>query len=690
MLDLFSVITNGGLVLWYFQDPAQALQCSVDAVNDLFWNVHLQERGGRMDVYESRNVAVKRAVNNEFQLLFVACYQKILKLSYVDKFLDDIQRRFTETYHDQLKHRKFGESFEFSAEYQAALRSAEEGALELEVARPRLFCESEKSRKTVDSMVERTTLFGGPGAQEQAKKKKKKKKKNKKSKGASTITFMEEQEEEVDFEGEEDDEVVNGECNNNVTSNDEDTQDEGMLLSDGITGGTTTEGVPTSSSEGGADSREGSVCGSEGSGGQPAFAASPPPPTLMMRNRHAMFKGATNKKNVAKAAKAAKKGKEKRVWELDNTDASCLDYSQKAPAATNTAAKPPTTNGTAARPDYLPPAEQVGTLRGALRNMEAPAPKEGGWYSHFSSLLGGGTVTEAAVAPCLEKLRDHLIAKNVAAEIAGSLCASVQDKLLGTTLGTFEAVSGVVKTALTDALVTLLTPKRRLDILRDVVEAKSKGRPYVMTFAGVNGVGKSTNLAKVCFWLLENGFRVMIAACDTFRAGAVEQLRTHCRHLAALHPNEEQPNVKLYEQGYGKDAAEIARMAIETGRKEGFDVVLVDTAGRMQDNEPLMRALAKLITVNRPELTLFVGEALVGNEAVDQLTKFSRALANHCPTNVIDGILLTKFDTIDDKVGAAISMAYITGQPIVFVGCGQTYADLKALDAKAVVGMLMR
>lgn len=118
-------------------------------------------------------------------------------------------------------------------------------------------------------------------------------------------------------------------------------------------------------------------------------------------------------------------------------------------------------------------------------------------------------------------------------------------------------------------------------------------------------------------------------------------------------------------------------------------------AGRMQDNEPLMRALTKLIKVNEPDLVLFVGEALVGNEAVDQLVKFNQALADFSYTSnenphQIDGIVLTKFDTIDDKVGAAISMTYITGQPIVFVGTGQTYTDLKALNAKAVVQALMK
>lgn len=193
---------------------------------------------------------------------------------------------------------------------------------------------------------------------------------------------------------------------------------------------------------------------------------------------------------------------------------------------------------------------------------------------------------------------------------------------------------------------------------------------------------------QIAFWLLDNEIRVLIAACDTFRAGAVEQLRTHRRHLDSLHPGD---RVQLYERGYGKDAAGIALEAINYARDRKFDVVLIDTAGRMQDNEPLMRALAKLVKVNQPDLVLFVGEALVGNEAVDQLTKFNRALADFSQSEqprLIDGIVLTKFDTIDDKVGAAVSMSYITGQPIVFIGTGQTYTDLKNLNAKAVVNAL--
>lgn len=321
---------------------------------------------------------------------------------------------------------------------------------------------------------------------------------------------------------------------------------------------------------------------------------------------------------------------------------------------------------------------------------------KGGMFSMFKGLVGSKNLTAETMKPALEKFKDHLITKNVAADIALKLCDSVATKLEGKVLGTFDSIATTVKTTLTESLVQILSPKRRVDILRDCIEAKKQKRPYVMAFCGVNGVGKSTNLAKICFWLIENNMRVLIAACDTFRAGAVEQLRTHTRHLNALHPAERHGGhqmVQLYEKGYGKDAAGIAMEAIRFAKDSAIDIVLVDTAGRMQDNEPLMRALAKLIKVNEPDLVLFVGEALVGNEAVDQLVKFNQALADFSSSSnphIIDGIVLTKFDTIDDKVGAAISMTYITGQPIVFVGTGQTYTDLKALNAKAVVHALMK
>jgi len=331
-----------------------------------------------------------------------------------------------------------------------------------------------------------------------------------------------------------------------------------------------------------------------------------------------------------------------------------------------------------------------------LNDDSSSSKSGGGMFSMFTNLVGNKAITREDLEPVLAKLRDNLIAKNVAAEVANDLTESVMVTLEGSVMGTFQSLARTVKDALTQSLYKLLTPKRRIDVLRDVMDAKENRRPYVITFCGVNGVGKSTNLAKICFWLIENKFSVLIAACDTFRAGAVEQLRTHTKRLNSLHPaheNKGQQMVQLYEKGYGKDAAGIAMEAINYARDSHIDVVLVDTAGRMQDNEPLMRALAKLIAVNAPDLVLFVGEALVGNEAIDQLVKFNAALADHSANDnphTIDGIVLTKFDTIDDKVGSAISMTYISGQPIVFVGTGQTYPDLKSLDAKAVVAALMK
>ncbi|KRZ73113.1 Signal recognition particle receptor subunit alpha -like protein [Trichinella papuae] len=315
----------------------------------------------------------------------------------------------------------------------------------------------------------------------------------------------------------------------------------------------------------------------------------------------------------------------------------------------------------------------------------------GGLLAAFQSLVGNKTLTDDLLLGPLEKMKEQLIGKNVAAEVADKLCQSVRTSLRGSVVGQFSLIASVVRDAFRQCLVQLLLkPERNSCLLRDIFQARQSGRCYSIVFCGVNGVGKSTNLAKVAFWLNENGFRVLIAACDTFRAGAVEQLRTHVRYLDELHPG----LVQLYEQGYGKDAAAVAASAISYAEANNLDVVLVDTAGRMQDNEPLMRALGKLIRVNEPDLVLFVGEALVGNEAVDQLQKFSRALIDCAAVDQqdtpIDGIMLTKFDTIDDKVGAAVSMTYITGKPILFVGTGQTYKDLKQLDANVVVNALLR
>ncbi|CAI5467914.1 unnamed protein product [Closterium sp. Yama58-4] len=309
--------------------------------------------------------------------------------------------------------------------------------------------------------------------------------------------------------------------------------------------------------------------------------------------------------------------------------------------------------------------ERKGSRRHVGRGDDGSEGKKTGWLaSVFQSVVGKASLEQADIEPSLKVLKDRLMSKNVAEEIAEKLCRSVASSLVGSKHASFTRISSTVQAAMEDALTRILTPKRSIDILRDVQAAKEANRPYVVVFVGVNGVGKSTNLAKVAYWLSQHDIKVMVAACDTFRAGAVEQLRTHARRL----------QIPLFERGYEKDPAAVAKEAIREATRTKMDAVLVDTAGRMQDNEPLMRALSKLININEPDLVLFVGEALVGNDAVDQLTKFNQRLADlsSAPTpHAIDGILLTKFDTIDDKVGAALSMVYVSGAPIIFVGCAR-------------------
>ncbi len=164
------------------------------------------------------------------------------------------------------------------------------------------------------------------------------------------------------------------------------------------------------------------------------------------------------------------------------------------------------------------------------------------------------------------------------------------------------------------SLTKMLTPTSSLDLLREIDSITSppltslrKARPYVMSIVGVNGVGKSTNLSKICFFLLQNKYKVLIAAGDTFRSGAVEQLAVHVRNLTELTAREG-GKVELYQKGYGKDAANVAKDAVAFAAQEGYDVVLIDTAGRRHNDQRLMSSLEKFAKFANPDKILMVGE----------------------------------------------------------------------------------
>ncbi|KAK6022795.1 SRP54-type protein, GTPase domain protein, partial [Ostertagia ostertagi] len=610
----------------------------VDAINTFVKDVLIQERA--LTQYKYNDMTIKFKLDNEFELVFVVIYQSAMQLSYTDKLLSDVRQKFRDMYKNVLLNKQilyqYGqESFRhFESEFLCIRDDLMRSNVQSTgiPKKPRTFQESVKSQKTIDSMI-----ISRPGDGKKAKK-----------------------------GGREAPKKV-------------------MRLS------VASQEIMIASTDSGSD--VGSTPGS--------------PSDEIAKRREVLLRKMNAKKPAAAKTpeiEPKKKGKQARVWELsgDVKNNTNLDYFRRKRQGCCILSNFENSN---ARGDedlafiseqrkYVGRSAQLqGFSDGEDDDAEeivAAAQTKGSWFGAFKNLVGNKQISAEDIEPVLETMRENLILKNVAAEPADKICQSVARKLEGKVVSTFSRVSSEVKEAVRESLTQLLTPKRRVDILRDIVEAKREGRPYVVVFCGVNGVGKSTNLAKITFWLNENNHRVLIAAGDTFRAGAVEQLRTHTKHLNALHPN----SVQLFEQGYGKDSASLAAAAIGIAAERAIDVVLVDTAGRMQDNEPLMRELAKLIRVNEPDLVLFVGEALVGNEAVDQLVKFNQALADNATPGstprLIDGIVLTKFDTIDDKVGAAVSMAYITGQPIVFVGCGQTYKDLRNLNIGAVVSALLK
>ena len=417
------------------------------------------------------------------------------------------------------------------------------------------------------------------------------------------------------------------------------------------------------------------------------------------------------KKPEEKSPKDPKKGpKESRDWgyskKITQKEMEVLDHSHKTPGTQSMIVSPTA--------DYMAKDEDMKNFKSDNESVDlsddddvTPTPKDGeeikkpttkspkkgdapkkeGLFARLTNsikgLTGNKTMLEADLLPVLKDFRDNLVQKNVATEIADKVCESVKTSLLTQKTATFTSVKTTVKDALKTAIQRVLTPKVNIDILKEAQSAKARGVPYTIVFIGVNGVGKSTSLSKVAYYLkTKGGLNVMIAACDNFRAGAVEQLQVHGKCL----------DIPVFQKGYGDDAAQICKEAVHEAKAKKFDVVLIDTAGRMQDNEPLMKALAKLINVNNPSVILFVGEALVGNDAIDQLTKFNQSLVDFGMSQnprTIDGIILTKFDTVDEKVGAALSMVYTTGKPIVFVGVGQKYPHLKKLNVNTVVHILM-
>ncbi|KAK8132979.1 hypothetical protein PG999_001152 [Apiospora kogelbergensis] len=312
--------------------------------------------------------------------------------------------------------------------------------------------------------------------------------------------------------------------------------------------------------------------------------------------------------------------------------------------------------------------------------------------SLFRNVVGGKTLTKEDLAKPMDGMKEHLIKKNVAPEAAVRLRDSVEKELLGVKTGSFESIDTRIKKAMEVSLTKMLTPTSSLDLLRDIEIvtrpsgfSSQKPRPYVMSIVGVNGVGKSTNLSKICYFLLQNKMKVLVVAGDTFRSGAVEQLKVHVRNLKEL-TEREGGQVEIFEKGYGGDAATVARDAVRAATSEGYDVVLIDTAGRRHNDQRLMSNLEKFAKLANPDKILMVGEALVGNDSVAQARNFNASFGQG---RTLDGFIISKCDTVGDMVGTLVSIVHATNVPVLFVGVGQHYSDIRNFSVRWAVEKLL-
>ena len=299
---------------------------------------------------------------------------------------------------------------------------------------------------------------------------------------------------------------------------------------------------------------------------------------------------------------------------------------------------------------------------------EKKAPKEeksGGMFSFITQK----TITEDDIEDILDELFMSLLEGDVAYEVADKIVESVKEDLIGKKIKRRGDMELFTTNALKNA-ITEIIDNGSYDLLGNIEEAKQNGEPYKIMFVGINGTGKTTTIAKLAKYLEKHGYSSVFGASDTFRAGAIEQLEHHAENL----------NLKIIKHARNSDPAAVAFDAVEHAKATGKDVVLIDTSGRMQTNVNLMDEMKKIKRVSKPDCIMYVGDALMGNDATEQATKFNDVID-------IDGIILTKADA-DAKGGAALSIGHVIHKPILFVGTGQSYDDLMEFKPEWMINLI--
>ena len=287
--------------------------------------------------------------------------------------------------------------------------------------------------------------------------------------------------------------------------------------------------------------------------------------------------------------------------------------------------------------------------------------KLGNAFSKVAKSFSEKELKEKDIEDVLYDLEISLLESDVATEVIDNIKSDLKANLIGNAVNKKE-IADFVKKSLIENISGMFDEAGSVDILSNIKSKTDPQDPCIILFVGINGTGKTTTIAKIANLLQKNKISVVVAAADTFRAGAIEQLREHVNRL----------NLKLIAQNYGSDPAAVARDAVLYAKSHKVDCVLIDSAGRMQTNKNLMEQITKISNVVNPDLKIFVGDSLAGNDTVSQAREFYEH-------TTFDGAILTKSDA-DARGGAALSIVSITKKPVMYVGTGQGYDDLKLFN----------
>jgi len=287
--------------------------------------------------------------------------------------------------------------------------------------------------------------------------------------------------------------------------------------------------------------------------------------------------------------------------------------------------------------------------------------KLGNAFSKAAKSFSEKELKEKDIEDVLHELEISLLESDVAMEVIDNIKSDLKTKLVGSTVNKKE-IEDFVKKSLIESISGMFDEAGMVDMLSSIKSKTDLEDPCIILFVGINGTGKTTTIAKIANLLQKNKISVVVAAADTFRAGAIEQLREHINRL----------NLKLIAQNYGSDPAAVAHDAVLYAKSHKVDCVLIDSAGRMQTNKNLMEQIAKISKVVSPDMKIFVGDSLAGNDTVSQAREFYKH-------TTFDGAILTKSDA-DARGGAALSIVSVTKKPVMYVGTGQEYDDLELFN----------